>query len=253
MKFNAKKTCENLIEFIRNYFKKHHLKGAVVGISGGKDSGVVAGLMTRAIGAENIVGVKMPCHSDSIDGKLAEVVANHFGFKLYSADLTKTFDELSGSVKEGFGKVDESLLTNSAINLKPRLRMCTLYYYSAMLSAVCGGTYIVVGTGNKCELFVGYFTKGGDGVSDLSPLADLTVSEVIAVGEVLGVPPEVLYRTPSDGLSTLSDEEKMGVTYADIEKFISDSKSVDDKVAKKIRAMHKNTRHKFKTNFYKKV
>lgn len=252
MKFDAKKTCESLVQFIQNYFKRHHLKGAVVGISGGKDSGVVAGLLVRALGAENVVGVKMPCHSNPLDADLAEVVAKHFGFKLYSAELTKTFDEISKSIMAGFGKIDEKHLVNSSVNLKPRLRMCALYYYAAMLSSVCGGTYIVVGTGNKCELYVGYFTKGGDGVSDLSPLADLTVSEVIAVGEVLGVPSDVLYRTPSDGLSSLNDEEKMGVTYADIEKYISSPGSVKPEVAEKIKRMHKTTRHKFKTNYYKK-
>ena len=252
MEFNAQKTCESLIKFIRNYYKKHNLKGAVVGISGGKDSGVVAGLMAKAIGSENVVGIKMPCHSNPVDADLADEVAAHFGIGLYLADLTKSFDEVSNSVLKGFGKVDEKALTNSAINLKPRLRMCTLYYYAAMLSALRGGTYIVVGTGNKCELFVGYFTKGGDGVSDLSPLADLTVSEVIAVGEVLGVPPDVLYRTPSDGLSTLSDEEKMGVTYADIEKYIQSPESVKAEVAKKIKSMHLGTRHKFKTNYFRK-
>ena len=145
--------------------------------------------------------------------------------------------------------LDKKNKINSSINLKPRLRMSTLYYYSAMLSAINGGTYLVVGTSNKCELFVGYFTKGGDNVNDIAPLYDLTVEEVIAVGEELGVPHEILYRTPSDGLSGVSDEEKMGVTYSDIAKYM-EGQSLNAETKLKIEKLHNSSRHKFTNNAY---
>lgn len=250
MSFDALNTCNKMIEYVRDYYSKHKLKGAVIGISGGKDSGVVAGLMTKALGKENVVGLKMPCHSLKDDSTLADLVAKHYGFKLYNVDLTKTFDDFEAEIAKSFGKVSSNDLTNSSINLKPRLRMSALYYYAALLTSIKHEPYIVIGTGNKCEMYVGYFTKGGDGVSDMSPLADLTVEEVIKIGEVLGVPSEVLYRTPSDGLSGQSDEEKMGIKYSDISKYILDPSLVDKDVALKIKTMHDSSRHKFNSNFY---
>lgn len=250
--FDAKIVCQEIIDYIRDYFKQNNLKGAVVGVSGGKDSGVVVGLLTAALGSENVVGISMPCHSKDIDAKLAKSVAEHFGIELFSTNLTAVCDEFEEVAKESFSPKSEKSLVNSSTNLKPRLRMSMLYYCAAMLSSERGGNFIVIGTGNKCEMFVGYFTKGGDGVGDLFPLGDLTVSEVIAVGEVLGVPKEVLHRTPSDGLSELSDEEKLGVTYADIEKYIENPESVSSQVAGKIKKLHDSSRHKFNFNFYKK-
>ena len=97
--FNAEKTTNDIINFIRDYYKKHNLKGAVLGISGGKDSGVVAGLMVKAIGAENVVGLKLPCHSSADDSNLADLVSSHYGFKLYNCDLTQTFDSTPGNFR----------------------------------------------------------------------------------------------------------------------------------------------------------
>jgi NAD+ synthase len=114
---------------------------------------------------------------------------------------------------------------------------------AALLSATRGGTYLVPTNGNKCERFVGYYTKGGDNVGDFSPIGELTVEEVIKVGEVLGVPEKVLYRTPDDGLSGMTDEQKMGVTYRDIAKVIK-GEEVDPEVYEKIMRMHRNSAHK---------
>ena len=252
MKFDANKITNEIVNFVREYYRNNNIKGAVIGISGGKDSGVVAGLMCKAIGAENVAGLKLPCHSIVEDSSLADKLAQHYGFKLYNCDLTTTFDEFENAVQTGFGKVDKDRLKNSSINLKPRLRMSALYYYAAMLSELNGGTYLVVGTSNKSELFVGYFTKGGDNVNDIALLYDLTVEEVIKVGEVVGVPSEILYRVPSDGLSGTSDEEKLGVKYSDIAKFMEDKNSVENDIAEKINRLHKSTRHKFINNYDKK-
>lgn len=242
--FNAKQETENIVKFIRDYYKKNKLGGAVLGISGGKDSGVVAALFVKALGKENVVGITMPCHSIPDDKNLAQVVADKYGFELINVDLTDTFDTFKGEI-EKLGDFTKEEYNNSDLNLKPRLRMSTCYYIAALYSAIKGKPYIVAGTSNKCELYVGYFTKGGDSVHDISPIANLTVDEVIQVGEELGVPKEVLYRVPSDGLSGQSDEDKLGVKYKDIASYMENPNSVPKEVAEKIEKLHKNNQHKF--------
>lgn len=247
--FNAKKVSERIIEFIRDYYKKNNLKGAVIGISGGKDSAVVAGLFAKAIGSENVQGIWMPCHSKEKDKENAYLVAQHFGFDLIDVDLTETYDNYVKQIKEIYPSVKDNNLIDANINIKPRLRMATLYYNAALMSSLKGGTYIVPGTSNACELFVGYFTKGGDSVSDIQVLADLTVEEVIQVGEAIGVPDKVVHKAPDDGLSGLTDEEKLGVKYNDIAKVI-EGKDVKDK--EKIMRLHKANNHKFNTPTFRK-
>ena len=241
--FNAKKEKDKIVYFIREYFDKNNLGGVVVGISGGKDSGVVAGLFTEALGPDRILGVTMPCHSRETDRNDAKLVADHYGFKMSNMDLTEVFDTFKDQIKL-LGNFDEKELKNSDINLKPRLRMATLYYMAALYTAIKKETYIVAGTGNKCEEFVGYFTKGGDSVSDIKTIADLTVDEVIAIGEELNVPKEVLYKAPNDGLSNLTDEDKLGVKYKDIAKYIN-NEELDEETKNKIEKLHKNANHKF--------
>lgn len=245
--FDAKKETEKIIDFIRNYYKKNNLKGAVIGISGGKDSAVVSALFASALGSENVVGVTMPCNSKEEDRLDAKLVADSFNIELINIDLTNTYN----SFKEEIFKLNpnSSVLIDADINIKPRLRMSTLYYLAAMYSKIKNGTYIVAGTSNKSELYVGYFTKGGDSVSDLKVISDLTVSEVIKIGEVLKVPEKVLYKKPSDGLSNQTDEDKLGVSYADIEKVINNEK-VNSNVEEKINRLHNNTRHKFEIAEY---
>ncbi len=248
MEFNAQEHATKIIDFIRDYYQKNNLGGVVLGISGGKDSGVVAGLFAKAIGPENVIGVTLPCHSKSQDANDAVLVAEKFGFKLINLDLTSVYDQFEEEAK----KIDDFVVSeDSEINLKPRLRMSTLYYLAQMYSKKEGKPYIVAGTGNKCEIFVGYFTKGGDGVSDINVLADLTVDEVIAVGEVVEVPEQVLYKTPSDGLSGKSDEDKLGVTYKDIAKVIN-GEPVDEDVKEVIMRKHRSNQHKFHIATYEK-
>lgn len=249
--FNAKRETENIVNFIKDYYEKNRLGGAILGISGGKDSGVVAGLLVRALGKENVIGVTMPCHSKEEDRKDALLVSEHFGFEMINFDLTETFDVFKSEFGQ-LGNVLEEATIDSDINLKPRLRMATLYYLAAAFSHLRKKTYLVAGTSNACELFVGYFTKGGDSVHDISPIGDLTVDEVKAIGEVLGVPKKVLYKEPSDGLSGCSDEEKLGVRYADIAAFMDDENSVDAALRDKIRRMHENNQHKFVIPTYRK-
>ena len=246
---DAVKETERIVEFVRDYYRKNNLKGAVLGISGGKDSGVVAGIMCKALGPENVVGLTLPCHSKEADAADAKLVAEKFGFELLNIDLTNVFDAFRTEALK-LGDFTDEELKNSDINLKPRLRMASVYYMAALLSATRGGTYIVPGTSNACELYVGYFTKGGDSVYDIAPIYSLTVDEVIKVGEVLGVPEKVLYRTPDDGISGLSDEDKLGVKYADIGKVIR-GEEVDENEKEKIEVLHKKAAHKFNIPVYR--
>ncbi len=251
MKFDAKKETEKVIEFIRNYYKENNLGGVILGISGGKDSGVVAGLFVEALGKENVIGVTLPCHSNPEDATDAKLVSDYYGFELINFDITNAFDSFKNELTK-LGEFKEEETKNSDINLKPRLRMSSLYYLAALYSAVRGKTYLVAGTSNKCELYVGYFTKGGDSVHDISPIADFTVDEVIAIGEELKVPEKVLYKKPNDGLSNQTDEDKLGVKYKDIASYMEDENSVDGDTAAKIEKLHKANQHKFNIPTYRK-
>lgn len=242
---NVELEVERVIEFVRDYYKKNNLGGCVIGISGGKDSAVVAAIMCRAIGSENVLGLTLPCHSNDDDRYDAELVSKFFGFELLNCDLTDTFDVFRNKFD-----YDSKLLINSDINFKPKLRTATLYYYASLYSCLKNKTYIVVGTSNKSELFVGYFTKGGDSVHDIEVISDFTVSEVIKIGEYLNVPEKVLYKTPSDGLSNKSDEDKLGVSYSDIEKVIN-NEDIDINIKNKILKLHNNNQHKFNMPMYK--
>lgn len=249
MAFDAERETENVIKFIRDYYKDNNLGGAIIGISGGKDSGVVAGLFTKALGSENVIGVTMPCHSKEEDRNDAKLISDYYGFKLVNFDLTDIFDTFKKQVNF-LGDFTEEELKNSDINLKPRVRMATLYYLAALYTAVNEKGYLVAGTSNKCELYVGYFTKGGDSVHDISPIADFTVDEVIKIGEVLGVPEKVLYKAPSDGLSGMTDEDKLGVTYKDIATYLENKDELDIDTQNKIKKLHDNNLHKFNIPTY---
>ena len=249
--FNPEKETKRIIEFIQDYFKSNNLGGVVLGVSGGKDSGVVAGLFSLAIGPENVLGLTLPCHSLTSDSTDAHAVADKFGFKLVNADLTEACDILENNFKAALNTNDDSLFKDSSINLKPRLRMSSCYYMAAAMSAITKKTYIVAGTSNACELYVGYFTKGGDSVHDIAVLADLTVEEVIKIGEYIGVPDQVIHKPPADGLSGLTDEDKLGVKYADIAKVINGELTSGEEY-EKIQKLHKKCQHKFNIPTYRK-
>ena len=123
--------------------------------------------------------------------------------------------------------------------------MATVYYFAALMSEIHHQMYLVAGTSNKCELYVGYFTKGGDSVHDIAVLADFTVEEVLALGDFLEVPKEVLYKEPSDGLSNQIDEEKLGVTYQEIASYMVSPQLVEPEHRRKIEALQEKNQHKF--------
>ena len=248
---NYEKLTNNIIKFVRDYYEENNIYGAVLGISGGKDSAVVAAILCKALGSERVVGLTMPCYSKEDDMRDAKKISEYYGFRLLNLDLSDIFDDFKRGINL-LGNYSLEDTKNSDINIKPRMRMMSLYYMAQLLSKVEGRTYLVVGTSNKSELYVGYFTKGGDSVHDIAPIGDLLVSEVIKVGEVLKVPKEILYKTPSDGLSGMSDEDKMGVSYDDIERYILKDDTLDKGVSLKIEKMHNNSRHKFIIPMYEK-
>ena len=239
----------NTVLWIRDYVKNSGAKGVVLGLSGGKDSAVVAALFTRALGSENVLGVTLPCHSEKTDASDAKLVADKYGFELLNIDLTNVYDSFVSEINK-LGNFSEENLLNSNINIKPRLRMPSVYYLAALYSSLKGGTYVVAGTSNKCELYVGYFTKGGDSTYDIGVLNDYTVDEIIKIGKYLEVPNEVLYKTPSDGLSNKTDEDKLGVKYKDIASYMN-GEEVSEEAKLKIEKLHKSSLHKFNIPVYK--
>ena len=246
--FDVKKEVDGITKFIKDYYKKNNLKGVVLGISGGKDSAVVAALFTRALGSENVLGVTLPCHSVETDKSDAQLVADKYGFELINLDLTPVYDSFINEVNK-LGNFSEEELKNSNINIKPRLRMSSVYYLAALYSELKGGTYIVAGTSNKCELYVGYFTKGGDSTYDIGVINNYTVDEVIKIGEYLEVPEQVIHKAPSDGLSGQTDEDKLGVKYNEVASYMNNEK-LDLKVKEKIEKLHNGSKHKFNIPVY---
>ena len=250
MKFDVEKTVNEIIDFIRDYYKRNNLKGVVIGLSGGKDSAVVLSLFTLALGKENVLALWLPIHSSNCDYRDAELLANTLDISLVTHDLTDIYDSFVMYIKNNNNNILSNDLINANINIKPRLRMMTLYYYAAMTSSIKKETYIVAGTSNKCERFVGYFTKGGDSVSDINVLSDLTVSEVIKIGEYLNIPDSIIHKIPNDGLSNMSDEDKLGVKYSDIEKVMNNEK-INIDIKDKIDKLHYSNMHKFNIPEYK--
>ena len=247
--FDPKIETDKIIDFIRNYYKNNNLKGVVLGISGGKDSAVVAALFCKALGSENVLGVTLPCHSIESDKNDAKLVADKYGFELINIDLTNMYDSFIHEINK-LGTFSEAEVKDSNINLKPKLRMASVYYLAALYSKIKGGTYIVAGTSNLCELYVGYFTKGGDSTYDIGVLNNYTVEEVIKIGEYLEVPDQVIHKAPSDGLSGLTDEDKLGVKYKDIASYINGD-VLDKEVSYKILTLHNKAHHKFEIPVYK--
>ncbi|HET7034561.1 MAG TPA: NAD+ synthase [Thermomicrobiaceae bacterium] len=183
-------------------------QGAAVGLSGGIDSAVVAGLAARGLGPERVQGLIMPIHSQARDVEDARLAAEAFGIPAQTIDLGPVYDLLLTLLPKGTPLAEA--------NLKPRLRMLTLYFIANNRDLV------VVGTGNRSELMVGYFTKYGDGGVDLLPLGSLLKRDVYEVARAIGVPQRIIERPPSAGLwAGQTDEAEMGVSYADLDQILA--------------------------------
>jgi len=201
-----------MVEWLKGEIKAAGMQGCVFGLSGGVDSAVVAGLCKQAFPA-NVLGLIMPCHSNPQDAIDAQKFADKFAIPTKTIDLASSFDELYKTLSGQ--PYDKKTMDLSIANLKPRLRMLTLYYYANKQN------YLVVGTGNKSESVMGYCTKYGDAGVDLLPLAALLKTQVRELAKELGVPQEIIDKAPSAGLwQGQTDEGEMGITYAELDKII---------------------------------
>ena len=227
--------AEHLAEWIHGQVTEGGGRGVVFGVSGGVDSAVVAALAKRAF-AEHTLGVLMPCHSDPQDAADGAFVAEHVGVPSVTVDLTPTFDVLAGSLATASPGFLQSRL--ALANLKPRLRMTTLYALANELG------YFVVGSSNRSELAVGYFTKYGDSGVDLLPLADLVKHEVRELAHALGVPQRIIDKPPSAGLwAGQTDEHDMGLSYEELDACLLTGQASED-VSLRVAAMNAGSAHK---------
>lgn len=232
--FDAKSEIENVVKWIKHWFIDNgENASAVIGLSGGKDSTIIAKLLTMALGKDRVVGVLMP-NGEQKDIDDAIRVAELLDIKYYIINIEDAVNGLTNQLK-AFMPVSY----DTAINIPPRVRMTTLY--SVAQSLPNGGR--VVNTCNFSEDFVGYCTKFGDSAGDFAPCADFFVSEMVAMGDALDLPYELVHKTPSDGLCGKTDEDNLGFSYGDIEEFITnkDSNLVS---ADKIMRLHEINAHK---------
>ncbi|MCL6472738.1 MAG: NAD(+) synthase [Firmicutes bacterium] len=235
MDFDPRKEEERIVAWLKDYLEQSGLNGLVVGLSGGIDSAVVAALCKKA-SPNNVLGIIMPCHSNPEDMKHAKLVAERFAIQTKTVPLDNVYDAFLNLLDpEALFKDRKDL---AVANLKPRLRMVTLFFNANRLN------YVVAGTGNRSEATVGYFTKYGDGAVDILPIAHLVKTQVRMLAEHLGVPREVIDKPPSAGLwGGQTDEAEMGVTYEQLDSYILTGKA-DEEVKKRIEAMIKSSEHK---------
>jgi NAD+ synthase len=230
-------TIDRAATWLRDYAASTGATGYVTGLSGGVDSATAAGLAVRAVGPQNVLGVLMPCHSQPEDARLGQLVADSFGIRTVTVDLSRAYDDLIGALPPS-----DSVLASA--NVKPRMRMTTLYYLAQ------ANNYLVLGSGNKTELAVGYFTKYGDGGVDLLPLGSFSKTQVWEMARQLGVPLEVVDRPPTAGLwPGQTDEGEMGITYAELDGVLAsieagDVADLDPVTLAKVQAMIATSAHK---------
>ena len=207
--FDAKKVKDQCVAWIREFFEKNGPTcNAVVGISGGKDSSIAAALCVEALGKDRVIGVLMP-QGQQHDIDMAYLLVNHLGIRHYEINIKAAADALVGAISDQM-----ELSTQSLVNLPPRIRMTTLYAVSQSHNGR------VVNTCNLSEDWVGYSTRYGDSVGDFSPMSHLTVTEVKQIGYLLGLPKELVDKTPIDGLCGRTDEDNLGFTYAELDVYI---------------------------------
>lgn len=225
--FDAIKTKDACVEWIREFFEENGRGcNAVVGISGGKDSSVVAALCVEALGRDRVIGVLMPC-GEQHDIDMAKLLVTHLGIKHYIVNIKDAVEGVTSSIPF-------ELSDQSRINLPARIRMATLYAVSQSHNGR------VANTCNLSEDWVGYATRYGDGAGDFSPCSHLTVQEVKAIGRVLGLPSALVDKVPIDGLSGKTDEDNLGFTYAELDRYIRTGKIDDEAKRKLIDEKHKN-------------
>ena len=239
-KFNANEVKDQVVQWIRDWFEVNG-KGcnAVLGVSGGKDSSVVAALCAEALGRDRVIGVTMPNGvQPDIDDSMRLI--NHLGIRHCNVNIGDTYQALMAAVKEQLGTLGVEVSAQTTINMPPRLRMTTLYAVSQSMNGR------VANTCNLSEDWVGYSTRYGDAAGDFAPLGGLTVAEVIAVGKELGLPIDLVEKTPSDGLCGKTDEDNLGFTYAVLDRYIRTGECDDPKTKALIDDKHVKNLFKLK-------
>ncbi len=218
--FDAKRIKNDCVEWIREFFRENGPDcNAVIGISGGKDSSVAAALCVEALGKDRVIGVLMPCGVQH-DIDMAELLVNHLDIKHFTVNIKDAIDGISTAFPF-------ELSNQSRVNLPPRIRMATVYAVAQTFNGR------VVNTCNLSEDWVGYSTRYGDAAGDFSPMANLTVQEVKAIGRELGLPDVLVDKVPIDGLCGKTDEENLGFTYQELDRYIREG-VIDDPVKKEL-------------------
>ena len=232
--FNAVEHKDRIVEWIRDWFEENGKDCcAVIGISGGKDSSVAAALCVEALGKERVFGVMMPCGNQS-DIDASYKLCDYLNIRHREIDIFPMAEDFGGSLaRTGLCPTEQA-----EINLLPRIRMTTLYFVSQSI----GGR--VVCTDNLSESYIGYSTRWGDNVGDFSPLANYTASEVVAIGDVLGLPHDLTHKAPSDGLCGQTDEDRFGFTYEQLDTYIRTGKCDNPEVELSI--ITKRDKNRFK-------
>lgn len=228
MEFNARKVKKDIVAWIKDWFEKNGPGcNAVVAISGGKDSSVVAALCVEALGKDRVAGVLLPKGAQA-DIDVSKALIEHLGIRSYEINIEDCFDGLMNQVKAALPEVAVQTVTN----LPPRLRMAATYAVSQSLNGR------VANTCNLSEDWVGYATRYGDGAGDFSPLSKFTVQEVKAIGRELGLPAMFVDKVPIDGLQPKTDEENLGFTYAVLDRYIRTGEIDDVETKKRIDHLH---------------
>ena len=224
--FDAQKAKDECVKWIRDFFEQNG-KGcnAVVGISGGKDSSIVAALCVEALGKDRVIGVLMP-NGEQADIDMALLLVKHLEIKYYIVNIKDAVDGL-------INNIPFALQTQSITNLPPRVRMTTLYAVSQSNNGR------VANTCNLSEDWVGYSTRYGDSVGDFSPCSHLTVAEMKEIGRLLGLPGVLVDKVPIDGLCGKTDEDNLGFTYAELDRYIRTGEIDNPETKAKIDRMHK--------------
>ena len=225
--FNAEKVKNDCVQWIRDFFEENGRGcNAVIGISGGKDSSIVAALCAEALGKDRVIGVLMP-NGEQADIDKAKLLVEHLGIRHYIVNIKDAVDGVTAAVPF-------ELSEQSRTNLPPRIRMATLYAVSQSHNGR------VANTCNLSEDWVGYSTRYGDSVGDFSPCSHLTVQEVKAIGRLLGLPSELVDKVPTDGLCGKTDEDNLGFTYAELDRYIREGIIEDADKKANIDRRHKN-------------
>ena len=231
------KESEKVIEWIKQYFNDNGKDcNAIIGISGGCDSSVTAALLVKALGKDRVIGVLMP-NGNQYDIDCSYQLVKFLDIKYYVININKPYLELTNEIDTKL-KIDSKSYDIYRTNTPSRLRMATLYGISGLFNGR------VANTCNLSEDYVGYSTKFGDSAGDFSPISNFTKTEVRELGEELGLPKNLIYKVPEDGMSFKSDEEKLGFTYEVLDKYIRTGEIDDLKTKEKIDKMHLANLHK---------